>query len=201
MYTQLILKCFNKAETETRTDVLTKLATHIAEILLEDHKFQVNERTLRNYYKGALKTEAIDIKISHPIAKELSKYLGYKNLGDFFKSLGKKNRKPSIEKMTIGCLLVVIFYFGLDVNQPKCMIWKGDHYEEISCEIRNAKPINNERPSNFKKVNINGNPLFFKDHGASNPFYGKSVKEDYQHFLILEIYPIIKEPFRPISKD
>lgn len=75
-------------------------ALHIENYLKEELKVPIHERTLRDYYNLALKTEgADDIRISQPIVlKGLCEFLEFDSYKEFKISLGEKNKLPEPKK-------------------------------------------------------------------------------------------------------
>lgn len=200
MHKEIILESFKKAKSETGTDVLTSLSIHISEVLFEEQKFQINERTLRNYYKKALKSDDDDFVISKNIVAELTKYIGYTDIREYSETHKTKNKKRIFEKVGIGMLIVTATYFGIDSTQKKCMIWKGNSYEKISCEEENAKPIKKGVLLNFKKIEPDCSTEYFTKKGEVKIWYGKNPLKEYEYFTRLGLHPETEKTLKPITK-
>ncbi len=200
MHKKLILDCFEKSKLETGTEKLSSLSKHISDVLLEDYNFQVNERTLRNYFNDIGKNGGEEFRISTNIANELSKYLGYNDLRDYSKVISIKKKTISLNKFIIGGLVIVSTYFGIDAVRDKCMIWKVDHFEKISCEEEKAKPINESLLLNFKKITPNCEYLFFSKNGDVQVWYGKNNRREIEFFTQLGVHPETGKALKPISR-
>ena len=199
MHKKLILECFEKAKSQAGTEVVSSLSKHISEILLEDYSFQVNERTLRNYFKEAEKNDGEDFNISKSIANELAKYLGNKSLRDYSESNRTIKKNKTLKTYIIGVLIVMVTYFGFKLYQDNCMIWKGDHYEKISCEEENDGSIDSKLLKNFKKIRPNCEPIYFNKKGEIKIWYGKNRIGELEYFTLLGMHPETGKTLKPIT--
>lgn len=170
MSKKLITLVFKKAEIETGSSVKTRLAKHLADILLEDYKYPINERTLRDYYTAYIKKDATNNEELKPqLIKCFCQYLGYRNYAHFVseqpsevkmatsKSLGVKgtDKKPKKEVVLFFSALALggLSYFGFVKDDGNCMIWKGDHYERTVCSgAALERPLTNLILEEFRKI-------------------------------------------------
>ena len=181
------------------TAVLSALSKHILDVLFKDYGFPINERTLSNYFNDLEKNDGEAFRISTNITNELSKYLGYKDLRDYSKGITTKKKRSSLNKYVIAGLVVVATYFGIDATSDKCMIWKEDRFEKISCEENNAKPINEGLLTHFKKINPKCDYLFFDNKGDVQVWYGKNFNEELEFFNQLGVHPFTGKTLKPIT--
>ncbi|WP_158974420.1 hypothetical protein [Cellulophaga sp. L1A9] len=87
MSKKIIALVFAKAEKEIGPSKKTQRAQHISEVLLEDFKFQINERTLRDYYSKLVEKNEENLEPIKPqVIEYLCNYLGYKNYAEFVTS-------------------------------------------------------------------------------------------------------------------
>ena len=161
---QLLIKlAFEKAEIEIGSSVKSQKAQHISDVLLEDYKYPISERRLRDYFTNYVENnnannEALKAQLIEPLCK----YLGYKNYASFVlgnqteleplstkreeenekeevSSKGKigvglvSKNKNSLILFSSAIVLSGLTYFGLVQEDEKCMIWKEDHYEKTVC--------------------------------------------------------------------
>ncbi|MDL5515053.1 hypothetical protein QSE00_24800 [Arenibacter sp. M-2] len=171
MSKELITLVFEKAEKETGSTVKTRLAQHLSDILLEEYKYQISERRLRDYYTNYVeKEESTNEELRPKLLEGLCNYLGYDNYAGFVVdhpseievSIGQKveEKKGLIEKykeafilafsvITITCLT----YFGFVKEEQNCMIWRENHYEQTVCTGDHLEiPINALILKNFRRI-------------------------------------------------
>ena len=101
MHKELVLNAFKKAKEEAKiaTGVnlsITALAKNISDYMLEECRFQYHEKSLRNKYNLALKSEVLELKSA--VANCLCCYLGYKNYEEFVINNGTKQETFSISE-------------------------------------------------------------------------------------------------------
>jgi hypothetical protein len=200
VFNHIIKEVFAKAEEETGFKAITTLANHISEELLEDYKFQLNPKSLRNYHKAMTTNE--DVGMSMKVVNALCQYLGYKNLKDYNSKQPKQSSKLVIskEKGLLGILIVAASYFGIDSFQKKCMVWvENSHYEKIKCEEANAVPIETDLLLKFKRIDPDCNYPFFNLNGTANLWYGKSINGEYEYFSYLAGHPITGKTLKEIT--
>lgn len=200
MYKKLILESFEKAKSEIGSEKPSSLSKHISDVLLEDYSFQVNERTLRNYNNEIEKNDGEELNVSKSIANELTKYLGYDSIIDYSQKNKKGKKNKALKNYIIGVLIVIATYFGFNANQKKCMIWNNDHYEKISCEKENTKPIDNRLLKLFKKIDPNHETIFFNKKGDARIWYYKNEKGDLEFFTNLGLHPETGKTLKPITQ-
>lgn len=83
MSIEIIILAFEKAEKEIGSSKKTHRAKHISDHLLEEYKYAINERTLRDYYTNALtKKEGLE-ELKPKVLSYLCNYLGYIDYADF----------------------------------------------------------------------------------------------------------------------
>ena len=54
-YRELVVLVFKKSANDIDSDIVTQQAKYIVDKVEELHNFQINERTLRNYYNNLIK--------------------------------------------------------------------------------------------------------------------------------------------------
>lgn len=150
MSKELVTLVFEKAEIEIGSSVKTRLAKHLSDILLDDYKYPINERTLRDYYTAYVeKEEANNEELKPKLISHFCNYLGYKDYADFVsanpsevktptsKGLGIKGIDKKLKKGGVlffsALTLSGVSYFGFVKEEEKCMVWKENHYERTVC--------------------------------------------------------------------
>ena len=129
MFSILIIEVFKKAKKEIQSDVITHLSVHITDFLWEKNRFQINERTLRNYYRKAASDQEEDtIKLSPKVALLLCQYLGYDSYYNFIlhhkrpnsllKTVLESSERNIILTLLSLCLLLIIVNLNL-MSFPK----------------------------------------------------------------------------------
>lgn len=109
MFNKLILEVFEKAKQELQTDVLTHLSIHIADILWEHNRFQIHERTLRNYYRKASdSSQDHELKVSPKVASFFCQYLGYSNYHSYINANSKRLKERSKSYCTKSYIIVFL---------------------------------------------------------------------------------------------
>ncbi|TQO37515.1 hypothetical protein GQ41_2124 [Arenibacter algicola] len=170
MSKKLVTLVFEKAEREIGSPVKTRLATHLSDMLLENYKYSLNERTLRDYYTAYVEKENTNNEDLKPkLILHFCQYLGYENYADFVsanpsgvktptskglevKGIDKKPKKGIVlffSALTLGSLL----YFGFVKDEGNCMVWKEDHYERTVCSGASLeRPLTELILKEFRKV-------------------------------------------------
>lgn len=108
MSIKLLILSFDKAEEEVGSSKKTHRAQHLSDVLQENYKYQISERTLRDYYtnykKGII---GFQDDLKPKLIACLCSYLGYKDYADFVNQSqhetpedpeGKKRRLEEIER-------------------------------------------------------------------------------------------------------
>lgn len=208
MFYKLILNAFNKARKDTNSEIVSHQSTHISEVLFEEYKFQINERTLRNYYNKVKNEEKEeDITISRHISLHLSKFLGYKDFKDFIANNSDKNFKKNnkrLKTIIISIIIISLSYLVHDIIQKDCMIWvENSHYERVRCDnkLKEGNILYNEIVFiNFKRIEPDCNYQFFKSDGTENLWYLKRKNGNIEYFIYHGYHPIAKKTLRPITQ-
>ncbi|PWK18577.1 hypothetical protein [Xanthomarina spongicola] len=204
-YRELVVLVFKKSANDIDSDIVTQQAKYIVDKVEELHNFQINERTLRNYYNNLIKKNKVQINISPAIADHLSKFLEYEDFNDYVnknpipESKLVKPKKTK-ERIIVGSLIVIASYFGFDSLSNKCMTWTDNvKYEKVSCEEVNAIPIQENLLNNFKRIDPECNYMFFKEDGSANLWYGKSINGEYEFFNHFGVHPITGRTLKEVT--
>lgn len=161
MSIEILVLAFEKAEKEIGSSKKTHLAQHLSDLLQEDYKYLISERTLRDYYtnyKNGTIGKQGDLKPK--LIACLCYYLGYKDYADFVSQNragksggGEVERKKLKEEeshrriitisisIAFGMALIIFgvqkWYPGHKVVNPqrdKCMTWADSLYVAVSCD-------------------------------------------------------------------
>ncbi|VXC16308.1 hypothetical protein [Maribacter litoralis] len=209
---EIVEKVFEKAKTECPKHSRYALSNHIAEFT------SISAKTIERLYDKYLEKRGSIGDQNEYTINDLCKYLGYNSYADYV----KQNRKGKIninvnnggEKKnwkvlaSVSLILVVGLILGLreKSKEPKCMVWRIDHYEKTDCStsyMENIIPLDEVRLQNFKKVDVDliteffeettGKPLFwYYKSGDTIEFYtgpglhpvnGKTLKAITEHII------------------
>lgn len=117
-------------------------------------------------------------------------------------------------KKKIVTSLAVVFFISLTgflvhkSTEPKCMIWKEDHYERIDCEqssnlgllkFAQVFPYDEILFEKFKKLAISDTTSFFNTNGDPIVWYSKQNNEC-EYFTWEGVHPISRKKLKPISR-
>lgn len=161
---------------------------------LEEHSSLTSKTFTRMYDRYILEDKKKPIPLMYSL-NSAAEYIGYTNFSDFCRQVFpdvdliseerimakkeelplKKNQIPSqnrFRKTILGtgifAAISAISYFGIsNYNQPQCMYWKEDHYQEIRCdEILNPNvsiiPLNKQLLEHFHKIEASDTTTFFR---------------------------------------
>ena len=87
MHKNVVIKAFEKAKNDIpgRSNK-TNMSNHISDVLLNDYRYPLSGRALRNFYDESKEIDArSDISINSSHVVHLCKYLGYENYDAFMK--------------------------------------------------------------------------------------------------------------------
>jgi len=222
MHKELILKAFKSGEeilkkNGSNNPSINSISEHIATFLTEDLKYSTHSRTLRNYYKTASEEKQINISRIETV-NGLCKYIGFKDYNDFIDSqktvdestIKKENKKTFLKKIYLFGFIVIVTVLTtvllfLNNNEPKFMIWKIDHYEEVELDLNkyklsDLKVYKKERIDNFKKIQPDSNYQFYNSDGTERVWYGKNNDKEYEFFTDYGRHPETGKTLKPITK-
>lgn len=172
-------------------------------------KYQINRRTLSNYYKKYVDNTENDAGEPKDELKDLiAEYLGYKNYKDFLGSTKKKKicliciakYKKSIVFTLIPMLAIPLFLY-INYETSNCIIWKEDHYEKASCANKEAikNTLYHIDIDRFKKVTLSKGMEFFTD-SKPNFWYGSNTKGEREFFTARGVHPETLKELDPITR-
>jgi len=126
MYNKLVLSAYKKAKRDTNSKVVSHQSIYISEVLLEDYRFQVNERTLRNYYNKIKNQEEEEINMSRQISLHLSKFLGYKDFKNFIaiqtaESSNISDYKSNFDMISVSIITLLLRYIMNDIEKRRAV--------------------------------------------------------------------------------
>lgn len=217
MTQELLKKAFEKAETVTASDSVNARAVHLAEVVSEDFNYSITSKSMSRYFCGETtpKKEVLDA---------LAKYLQYEDYEDFVVQESEEtpsslrpsptSQKPNAQKVfrkkivqrkrPVLIILAVLLlgstsYYAFVKNAKECVVWVGDHYEEVACSGDELeKPYNKQLLEEFRKVQVNDTTTFFK-YGKPVIWYDKSNKR-LEYFTAPGLHPTNGKTLKPISE-
>ncbi|WP_289662193.1 hypothetical protein [Flavobacterium panacagri] len=109
---------------------------------------------------------------------------------------------------SVGIIAVIIFGLGLiiyfNLSKKECMQWSGDHYEEISCDLKiegigtfNSPQSYDERIINLRRIKVCDTTEFFKNEKAI-VWYAK-VGDSVEFFNTHGMHPENGKALRPVT--
>ncbi len=127
-----------------------------------------------------------------------------------FATPGRQNSISSNQiKWAVLVLLVVLagIYLIQSVFQEKgCMVWRGDHYEEVPCDLQvnsfagnKVIPVKKDLLMYQKKIIVTDTTTFFNPDATVRIWYGKSAQKDYEYFTYPGKHPETNKDLKSIS--
>lgn len=173
---EIVEKVFEKAKTECPKHSRYALSNHIAEFT------SISAKTIERLYDKYLEKKGNVGDQNEYTINDLCKYLGYDSYADYVKQKGKTKTYGKNWKViaAISLIIVVGLILGLSEKskEPKCMVWRIDHYEKTDCTTsytENIIPLDEVRLQTFKKVKVNITCTFFDETtGEPTKWYFKS---------------------------
>lgn len=216
MNKKLLKMAFEKAEIECETQVVTRLSTHLSDVIFNLSGEQYGERSLRSKYNSLQSNTDERIEFNQYVKDALSQYLGYQNYLEFIKVQNenkspedKRNKLFKIVKKRKWAIFSIIFilvtsvsYFMIDTQ--KWMEWQDDHYAEVSFDSErltsgNLKLLKADRIENFRKLIPTCETQYFNTNGNAIVWYGKNKKKELQYFTDQGLHPETGKNLKPIT--
>lgn len=220
MTRELIDQTFKKAEKETGSKIKSRLAQYLSDLLVEDYKYQISERRLRDYYTNYIEKDTEVFEDLKPqLILHLCNYLGYENYADFVvenpstENSGNEILKLKINGGNLGIkskyknriyliFLTIVFsgltYFGFVKEEKKCMIWKENHFEKTVCTGQPlSSPLNELILEKFKKIE-HLDSIVARKNKNKELWYDKSNGE-VEFFTYHGYHPITKKPLKNVT--
>jgi len=211
----LITLAFEKAEKEIGSSKKTQKAQHISDVLLENYKYSIGERRLRDYYTNYLENDNSNNEALRPqLIEPLCKYLGYENYASFVDDYPSE-KKLETDQVNIGVgvkaknknnfilfssamVISGLTYFGFVKEDKNCMIWQDTHYEQTTCtgdisEIPNNAILLN----NFRRI-TNIDSLLERRNQQKELWYTKT-NGVVEFFTYHGYHPTNKKPLKNVT--
>ncbi|WNH09894.1 hypothetical protein [Thalassobellus suaedae] len=217
MYKEVVIKAFEKAKKDiTGRSNKTNRSEHISHVLLDDFKYQVSGKTLRNHLDKSVNSNSNeDISINSDYVHHLCLYLGFANYNEFLKIYPvvledtnehwlkvfiKKNKSALI----ISVLTIIVVFSITSFNQQRWMIWDDTHYIEVEFDaekysLSQLKIYNQERIENFQRVTPDCKTIFYTEDGTINLWYGKNTSGELQYFTTIAKHPETGKTLKEIT--
>jgi len=115
-------------------------------------------------------------------------------------------RKPYLIALAVILFVSLTGFFIHKTTEPKCMIWKEDHYEMIDCEQEAAmglfsndkiRPYNEALFEGMRKIIPTDTTTFFKDNEPVLFYYGRN---NYDFFTMDGVHPVNGKELHPVSR-
>lgn len=181
-----------------KTELSNYNAADMLAVLLD-----INPRPYRYFHK-----KHKDIKPPRPIVI-INEYKTPVNKQITTINLWKNNRKKiTFLSITAGVLAVLggVIYSTKKGSQKNCMVWNIDHYEVINCNetkqgfiYSTTHHADEKLLTNFKKVTVDSNTLFFDTNKRPLIWYGKNANKEYEYFTYPGLHPETGKTLKPIT--
>ncbi|MFD2940684.1 hypothetical protein [Flavobacterium notoginsengisoli] len=119
--------------------------------------------------------------------------------------VGDKPKSKMLRNLLITAVLIglgLITYF--DFSKKECIQWSGDHYEEVSCDLKiqgigifNSPEPYDERIINLRKIKVSDTTTFFKNEKAII-WYAK-VGDSIEFFNTHGMHPETGRGLKPVT--
>ncbi|UNY98447.1 hypothetical protein MQE36_15370 [Zhouia spongiae] len=222
MFKTLVQHVFEKARLQTGKESKNGQAEYLAHIFTEDYKYSITTRALTAIYnKYVLENPSRSATIKPELADVMSIYLGFKNHSDFAtkqnetdtgSGSGKENhlslsQKGGRERITIVVLGVIILgmlfynFFGHnDRPEEGCMIWDGDHYTLVSCDLKDRRDTESEVVLFDKKMYDHMKKIGYGSVKVGSSYYCKVNKDSLEFFSWYGLHPVSKANLKPVTQ-
>lgn len=206
----VVYKAFEKAKEKCPKNSKYALSKYI------EANTTLSSKTLERAYGKYIIKDGKKYELSTESINLLCKYLGYENYEDYAtKNKGRTTQpeqpgKPPKRKLYIslsiafGVLLIIIITAlqlnnkPVHVTENRCMAWKKNHYEEVSCYLTLNKkygtkiePYDSKLITNFKKVEVTMKTDFFtEDTNKPLIWYTKNKDGEIEYFTSPGLHPI-----------
>lgn len=216
MYKEVVLQAFEKAKEDIpgRSNK-TNRSEHISTVLLDNFKYQISGKTLRNLYDQSVNSNLKeDISINSNYVQNLCLYLGYKDYRTFLMANPENTLsndhwlldfiKKNWTVLLIFVLTIIIVLSITTFNQQRWMIWEDTHYVEVDFDaekysLSQLKIYNPNRIDNFQKVIPDCKTSFFNADDTVNLWYGKNNSGDLEYFTSLAKHPETGKTLKEIT--
>lgn len=214
MHKKLLIDAYKKAEKEEGLKKKTHVTLFLSDYIVEDSGEPYGEKILRIHYNNAIANTNEKVELKNFAAKSLCNYLGYIAFSDYdtSESVTLVNSKVNFFiKHKIKLLLVIALILGtllitsFTIENQKWMVWKTNHYEEVSFNIEkyninDFKIYNEDRINYFKKVKPTCSTTYFTRKGNEKLWYGKNSQKVLEFFSALGLHPETGKTLKPITE-
>ncbi|MDY0780961.1 hypothetical protein [Tenacibaculum sp. IB213877] len=224
MHQKIVEEAFSKIREEAQTKEGVKLSKtqaseYLSNLLNDEYKVQFGDRRLRDVLNNVTEIKQSDV------LKALCNFLGHEDYQSYLKDkfpektkeqkdittteIKNRNLNDFIERNKIVIIVVILilllsFTYVFSVQKQRWMVWKEDHYEEVSFDpkkygIGQLKLYKEERIENFKKIKGECDYTFF-NNGEIKVWYGKNNKGELELFTSIGLHPETGKTLKPITK-
>lgn len=137
------------------------------------------------------------------------------NEGNIGKVDQSKNKFYTNKYLIAGLLLLIglsiFFVYRLGSERGSfCLIWKGNHYQQMDCEAISKSDLPSvelnseedvENYLNLRKVDVNERTSFFKKGTDEPQIWFSTLLDEYEFFDHPGKHPLSKEELRPITAE
>lgn len=214
MHKKLLLESFEKAEEKLGTDRITHLSQELSDFIVESSNQPYGEKTLRVSFNKVKNNPEEKLHLKQFAADGLSQYLGYENFSEYVKSnseptLISQNKPSKLKRLNkiiiISTIIIVVSIIShQSFTKQRWMVWNNNHYVEINFDaekynLNEIKLYNEDRITNFRKINPDCSYEFFNSDGSVNVWYGKNNNKDYEFFTSLGKHPETGKTLKEIT--
>lgn len=209
MYRQLLLKAFEKAGKDIRSNKPTRQAQHLSDYILEDSGEPYGEKSLRNQRAAAKAGKEVELKSY--VVSALCHYVGYPHFQDFLKEHPEKPTptqgfiKRHESALMVGVVCTVVFLSIHFCTQTRWMVWQEDHYvvadfDEQLLQDGKLKIYKEDRIRDFKKITVDCDTPYKNAKGNTLVWYGKNPDGELEYFTSPGLHPETGNTLKELTK-
>ena len=218
MHNILLVKAFEKAREEIGSNIKTRIANKLSNIIYEDNGQQYGDKILVVNYNKVKSDPNTQIELKPFVLDALSRYVGYQDYVSFANQnkpsneLQEQNKTNAafgfVKEYKIGIIICVFLVIGFiifnSINQQRWMVWETDHYEEVKFDAKkynlgHLKLYDEERINDLKKITPDCDTHFFDSNGDVKIWYGKNINKELEYFTAFGLHPETGKTLAPIS--
>ncbi|CAM3453789.1 hypothetical protein [Flavobacterium chungbukense] len=190
------LEIYNELKNNTKPNVEIDLGNLIDEV---EEEFTDSEIDIDNKEPDQIQSEELESVQGEELKKTRTA----------ISTFVKMDNKPKSNKLKYLAIGAVLFGLGLIIyltlSQKDCIQWSGDHYEEVSCDLKiqgigtfNSPEPYDERIINLRRIKVCDTSTFFKNEKAV-VWYAK-VGEKVEFFNTHGNHPENGKALKPVTK-
>lgn len=220
MHKKIVNEAFEKTRkrAEKESGVVlskTKCSEYLSTILQDEYGLVYGEKSLRD-----VSNDTSNIK-QPKVLEALCNFLDYANYESYVEKhkedgvlsiVNNNGEKSEVNLFSKKIIIIAVFVIALlitcfsvfSIKKQRWMIWKLDHYEEVSFDpnkygIDKLKLYKEERILHFKKIEGTCEYPYFDAQGEVGVWYGKNSQGQLDLFNSVGLHPETGKTLKPIT--